>query len=1010
MKKLFFLLIAVLSISLCASAQTRTVKGTVVDATTDEPLVGVSVVPVGTTKGVLTDLDGNFSITINNSVKQLTFSYVGYQTVNVPVKDKMSVALNSSSETLETLVVTGYGSGKKIGNLVGAVSQVNSAAIANVTTPSFVDALQGQVAGLSVMSASGDPSSVENDIRMRGVNSLYLSNQPLFILDGAPVTQSVFTTLNPNDIESITILKDASSVAIYGSRAANGVIVITSKRGRYSEKPTVNFRAKAGFSQLTSDQVTMMNSEQYIRYRDLIGSPVSDEMRAAWEKYGINTNWRDEIFNSHAPTYSLEASVTGGTERSNYYLSVNHLDQEGIVTMSDMRRETVRVNLSTRATDWLRLGSQINLGYTKYQTNSESNSVYQSGGSIYITNPMVFARKALPMDSPRYWTVENGQIVYGDKAEYLHFSGMPTVDYVNSNRSLWRNKVTINANVFEEITPFNGLLLRAQQSVDAFDYRADSKYYAHRPLFTPMGDQYGVDDPDNPDAMITGSNGQTFQRYYQFTYTNTAEYRKRFADSHNITALLGQESIINDQTGFYASSTGQNDPRLPMLDNGTETSMSRLDQSSLYSRYVMNSYFLSLSYNYADKYFLEANIRRDGSSKFAPGHRWATFWSVGAMWDLKQENFLKQVTAVDDLRFRISYGTTGNSSVGNYAYFGLVGQGSNYNGESSLGVSTAPNYDFSWEVVKSFDVGVSGHFFNKLDADVDFYIKNTCDMILEVPYSYTTGVGGALGNIGGMRNSGVDVQLKYTPIQTKNWLWEIRANFNYNDNEITKLYNGLDELVLPNTGLAFRKGHPANEYYMVRSAGVDPRDGQLMWYTKEGNITKEYNEERDAVYIAGKTSYAPLSGGFGTTLMWKGLSLGCDFTWAAKKYMTNNDLYFIRNNAFATDFNQMTDMLNVWTTPGQITNIPAPGQELQFDTSLLENASFVRLKNLTLQYSLPKTVVERLGLTQLKFHLIGRNLLTFTGYTGYDPEPESNLVKFYYPNTRQFEFGVDVSF
>ncbi|MDE6654636.1 MAG: TonB-dependent receptor plug domain-containing protein, partial [Muribaculaceae bacterium] len=438
-----------------------------VDAS-DEPIIGAAVVPAGTTNGVLTDIDGNFTITISSSVKSLQFNAVGFKSVTLPVQDKMNVVLQPEAETLESVVVTGYGSGKKLGSMVGSVSVVGSEALENVTTPSFLDALQGKVAGLSVMSNSGDPSSTENQVRMRGVNSLNSSTTPLFILDGAPITQSVFSTLNPGDIESITVLKDAASVAIYGSRAANGVIVITSKKGKYSEKATVSIRAKYGWSQMTSDKTEMMNSEQYIRYRDLIGQPVGDDQRAAWEKYGIDTDWRAETFNGHAPTYSLEAAVTGGSETTNYYLSLNHMDMDGIIEQSKMRREAMRVNLSTRATNWLRIGFQGNFGYTKYQQNNESNAIYSSSnGQIYTANPMVFSRRAMPMDSPYYYTIgENGEIIWGEKAEYLHFTGMPTPHYFNQQRSVWRNRVTVNAQLFEELTPIEGLTLRAQQAVD----------------------------------------------------------------------------------------------------------------------------------------------------------------------------------------------------------------------------------------------------------------------------------------------------------------------------------------------------------------------------------------------------------------------------------------------------------------------------------------------------------------------------------------------------------------
>lgn len=1007
MKKLFLLFVAVLSMGLAASAQTRTIKGTVVDATNDEGMPGVSVVPLGSTRGVNTDIDGNFTIVINSNVKALTFSFIGYDDVTKPVADNMIVSMTPNAKTLETVVITGYGSGKKLGSLTGSVAVVGQAALENITTPSFVDALQGKVSGLSVMSNSGDPSSTENAIRLRGINSLNSSTTPLFILDGAPVTQTVFSTINPNDIESITVLKDAASVAIYGSRAANGVIVITSKRGKYAEKAHVDIRAKYGWSQMTTDKTEMMNAKQYVQYRDLINQPVSDEMRYAAEELGIDTDWRSEIFNGHAPTYSIEAAVSGGTERLNYYLSVNHMDQEGIIEQSAMRRETLRFSLTSRVNNWLRLGLQTNLGYTKYQTNNESNAIY-GGSGVYTTNPMVFSRKAMPMDSPRYYTLgEDGRPIYGERADYLHFSQMPTPHYIEKNRSVWRNRTTINANLFEEITPVKGLTIRAQQAVDAYDYRLKNYGYAHGILYTPMGDVYGQDEADET-GIITGYNQQSFSRYYQFTYTNTAEYRTRFNSDHNLSVLIGEESIISKSESFGLFAEGNSDRRLPLLQQAASVRVSDLSES--YNETVMNSIFLSASYNYKEKYFVDANYRRDGSSYFAPGHRWANFWSVGARWDAKQEKFLANLTWINTAAIHASYGTTGNASFANYAYFGLVGAAGLYNGQGSTAIAQVANPELSWETVGGIDAGITLGLFNKLNLEVAFYNKNTSDMILQVPFSFTTGVSQGWGNVAGMRNTGVDIDINYTPINTKNWYWEIRANMNYNHNEITKLYQGLNELPFPNSNIIYRVGKTANEFYMVRYAGVDPRDGQQMWYTREGNLTKVYNEERDAVCIDGKNQFSPIAGGFGTTLSWKGLSLRADFTWAAKKYMVNNDLYFCQNNQFAQEFNQTTEMLNVWTTRGQVTDIPKPGQEIQFDTRMLENASFLRLKTLTLQYGLPKNITKKMRLENLRVHFTGRNLLTFTGYTGYDPEPETNIIAFFYPNTRQYEFGIDVSF
>ena len=1007
MKKLFLLLTALFCFT--AMVQARTVTGTVLDAESGEPLIGATITPIGGGAVVVADYDGNFTINVPDAVTTVKVTYVGYAPQTVKIEDNMVVKLVTDNR-LETVVVTGYGSGKKLGSVVGAVSVVGEDVFENVPTATFLDALQGQVAGLNIASNSGDPSANEMHIRMRGVNSLSSGNTPLFILDGAPITSAVFTTLNPSDIESITVLKDAASVAIYGSRAANGVIVITSKKGKFNEKANVKLRASYGWSQMTSDKVDMMDSWEYIRYRDLINKPVSDEIRSLVDNYGISTNWRDQVFNSHAPTYQLDASVTGGSENSSYYISLNHYDADGIMTQSHLRRSTLRVNVATRVTDWFRVGFKSNLGYEKGETNSQNNTAYDGGGTAYTSNPSMFARQALPYDSPYYYTFnKKGDIVYGDRAAYLRYSDFVLPDALLANRDQSRKNLSINASLDETIIPCKGLTLRAQQNVDAFDYRYSGYIYPRSAEITPMGD---INDWYN---SLTGSNSQSFQRYYAFTYTNTAEYQKTVADVHDFTVLIGQEAIITKNESFGAFGDGYTDNRLMFLTNAVSP-VTTDNFSQRMTKSVFNSFFGTFSYSYDSKYFFDATYRRDGSSKFAPGHQWANFFSLGGMWRISAEKFMAPYTWVNDLTLRLSYGTTGNASISDWLYNGTLGGGNIYTGgltgndPQSIGIASASNKDLTWETVRAWDLGVGFAFINRIRGEVDFYRKETVDMLMPIPYSYTSGFSSGYGNIGNMTNTGPDIDLNFDLLKTRDWTWTFRANFNYNHNEITKLFDGQDAFTVPNTGVQYKVGHSAGEMYTVAYAGVDPRDGQMMWYDKDGNLTKVFNEERDAKLI-GKSQFAPYSGGFGTDLRWKGLGLRVDFNWATKKYMINNDRYFIENNNFGDGTNQMTSMLDVWTYPGQITDIPAAdGQTLQFDSHLIENASYLRLKTLTLTYQLPQSLLNKVKLNSVTFHATGRNLLTFTGYTGYDPEPESNVVAFFYPNTRQYEVGVEVSF
>ena len=996
MGKRLWLFLAVCFMSVSMAFAQQTVKGTVICADDNQPAVGATIIVVdNTTIGTMADANGQFTLTVPKEATHLRISYIGMESQDVKIRPNMKIYLRTDENMLDEQVVFGYGSAKKLGTLSGAATVVSNKNLETNTTPNFTDALAGQVSGLSVLTASGEPTASAS-IRLRGVNSIESSNTPLFILDGAPISSTMFNTLNPADIASITVLKDASSTAIYGSRAANGVIVITSKKGKFNEKSNVTLRAQYGWSSPVEDGIKMMNSQQYVKFRDLIGQPVNDNIRNIVDKYGISTNWRDELL-QNAPVYTLDATVTGGGEKISYYLSVNHHNQQGIVEASGMKRNAIRANIDSRVNEWLKVGLQSNLGVNSYELNSEANA----DDGIYLANPMVASRMAMPYDSPNYYSFdENGNIVWGDRAERLYYSGMTLPWYFNRVRDINRKIVTANLNLYEQITPIRGLTLRAQQAVDAYDYTLSSTNTPHDAYKTPMGSTI---------SARQGSAQSNFSRYYQFTYTNTAEYKFNI-DKHHFAALVGEESIIAKSRAFGVYTTGQTDDRQLRLTDGTTISISD-DISDSRAETVLNSFFATLNYDWAEKYYLDLSFRTDGSSQFAPDHRWGKFWSVGAMWNAKKENFLKDVSWLTSLNLRVNYGTTGNNTgAGSYDYFGLIGKGSAYNGENSLGIASPSNNELTWEKVAQFNVGTTFRIFDRATFTVDYYNKKTSDMLMTIPYSYTTGFSGGSGNIASMTNKGVDLNVEVDAIKNKDWHWTVRANFNYNKNEITELFAGRDEYVIANTGLKLEVGKPYGEFYYVRYAGVDSRDGKPMWYTKEGNLTKTFNEERDAVFV-GKQRYAPLSGGFGTSLRWKDLTISADFAWQAKKYMLNNDNYFVMNANFGTNYNQATDMLNIWTKPGDVTDIPAYGEGIEFDTHLLENASFLRLKNLTVQYLLPKKICQATKFFEaVKLFGVARNLFTITKFTGYDPEPDINLVQFNYPNTRQFVFGVEVSF
>lgn len=977
-----------------AMAQTH-VSGIVTSSEDGEPVIGATVKVVGSqTAGTVTDIEGRFSLSVSKPGVELEFSSIGMVSKRVKASENMTVVLQVDSHTLEQVVITGYGSAKKLGSVVGSIASVDKKKLESIVTPNFTDALAGQVSGLSVLSGAGDPSQSAT-IRLRGINSIQSSSQPLFILDGAPIDAAFYATLNPADIESITVLKDAASTAIYGARAANGVIVLTSKQGKYSEQVSLSVRAQYGIAGPTSDGVEMMNSKQYVKFRDLIGQPVSDEVRTLVDKYNINTNWRDEMIDNAAPTLDVNATMQGGGQTVNYYISFNHHKQDGLIEMSKMHRNTLNARINARLNRFFKIGFTTNLGVQRYSQNAEWGA-----SGIYHANPLVFARKAMPFDTPYQYTIdENGKMIKGDRAIGLKYSGMVMPWWYNAHRNYYRNKLTLNTSVTETFTPLEGLTFQALQSINGLESMNHGSYSPYDAFVDGMGNKI--------DAM-KGSVSASTSRYYQFTLSHTAEWRKQFGD-HYVGILLGEETRIERSRGLSAYSEGQTDSRLLLLPHGTTVAPGDLGDS--FGEEVANSLFANAEYNYKEKYYVTGSIRRDGSSKFAPGHRWGTFWSAGAKWDLKKEDFLKDVEWLNDLSLSVNYGTTGNDSgTGSYGYFGSYGVGGLYNGESSLGIASMSNPDLTWETTAKWNVGLNFSIFDRAHFQVDFYRNKSTDMLMSIPYSMTTGFSSGIGNVAAMTNTGVEANVDVDILKTKDFYWSFKANVGYNKNEITELFQGRDEYVLANTGLKMAVGHAYGEFFQVRFAGVDPMTGAPLYYDKDGNKTKKFNEERDAVFL-GKKRYAPWTGGFGTNFRYKNVSLIADFAWVAGKYMMINDDYFIANPQLATGWNQRVEMLNIWTTPGQITDIPGAKYDVQFTDQMLQNASFLRMKTLSIQYEFPKKWMQATRYIKgVKVFGIARNLFTITPFEGYDPEPDQNLVQFNYPNTRQFVFGAEISF
>lgn len=973
---LLFVLFTLTSIPLLLFAQGGyQVTGHIISAEDNQPMIGVSVLEKGTTNGVITDMNGNYSITVTKSPAILQFSYIGMKTMEkqVSAATRIDLKMESDAQMVEEVVVVAYGTRKK-GTIAGAVSTVKAEKMENVPAAGFDQSLQGQTPGLTVISNSGEPSKAAV-FQLRGTNSINSGTSPLFILDGVPISSADFNTISPGDIESISVLKDASSTSIYGACAANGVVVITSKRGLAIDKAKVTMRAQWGFSQLASDDNwVVMNTPERIQFEKEIGLDTGKDYNLLSR---TDVNWLDEVFNDRAPLQSYELSVNRATDRLNYFVSGGFYDQEGIAQSSNFRRYNMRANAEVKASNWLKIGTNTMMAYEEIAQAEE--------GEPALYTPISGSRFMLP-----YWNPYNadGSLASENDGTWTG-TGQNPIEWM-ANNPVKYEKYKLLSTIFAEVTPIRDLTIRAQFAAD----------YAHSTAFMQSFPSYIINNK-------SGKAGRSSSDILSLSETLTANYRWALNDNHSLNFLLGQEGIDYRSTGFQVTTQGQNNDRLTNLLSGTRA-ISWPDSNSAYA-YL--SFFFRGEYNYKELYYAEVAARTDASSRFGKDHRWGMFWSLGFMWNIKNEAFLKEIEWLTNAQIKLSTGTSGNSEIPYYDHLALVAGDANYNDEAGIYPKQSGNEELSWEQTWANNIGLTLGFFNRVNLNVDFYHKKTTNMLMLVPQSYAiTGVGNRWDNIGAMMNRGVEIAMDGDVIRTKYFTWNLSANVSYNKNKLLELYNGVEEYVNSTTGLKYVVGHPVHEYYMNRYAGVNPANGDALWYTADGELTTEYREE-DKV-MTGKTFDSPWAGGFGTTLMWKGLSLSAQFSWMAKRYVMNNDRFFEESNGLYSAYNQSRRLLyDRWKKPGDITDIPRYGVTAQLDDRFLENSSFLRLKNLTLAYALPQSLLNKTHFfTSARVYLQGQNLFTWTGFTGLDPEVASNVYRAQYPASRQFTLGIDISF
>ena len=957
-----------------------TVSGVVTSAEDGLPLIG-SVVMSSTGGGVSTSEDGSYTITVPAGTL-LSFHAISYQTVEYVVPSgssavKFDVSMESDSQLLEETVVVAYGVRKK-GTITGSVSSVKSEKIESTPTAAFDQALQGQVPGLTVLSSTGEPSASATML-IRGTNSINSGVAPLYILDGAAISSSEFNSINPSDIESISVLKDASSTSIYGARASNGVIVITTKRGRMADKPTITFRAQLGFSDIAHGQWNLMDTAQRIQYEKEIGIDEGKDYAALSQ---IDVDWLDVVFNDAAMLQNYELSVSGATEKTNYYISGAYYDQDGIALGSYFNRYSIRANVEQRAAKWLTIGTNTMLNYQSFEQSEE--------GTPNLSTPISAAQFMLP-----YWNPynEDGSIAItngSSPAKRWKGDGVNPVEWLENNPRTYK-RYKVFSSIFAEAKPIEGLSIRSQFTVD---YTHTTGYSRSFPDFAPNQEQGS--------ASRMSTDGLTL------SVTNTIGYTFDIDGIHSFNFLVGQEGINYHYEDFTILAEGQNNHYLTNISNGSRVS-SWSDTTD--NDYGFLSFFARAEYNYANKYYLELSGRADASSRFGRSGRWAGFGSVGLMWNMLNEDFM--APARDWLTFAqisLSSGTAGNSEIPNYEHLALVGGSGDYMGTPGLEPISQGNENLHWESTWTTNLGFHFAFWNRLNVDLELYNKYTYNMLMLVPKSYSdNGFGSNWDNVGAMVNRGAELNLTGTALQIGDFSWMLNANVSYNRNRITALYGGVDEYELANSSLKYVVGHDAGEFFINRFAGVNPANGDALWYTKDGEITDELRDE-DRV-MTGKSFNAPWTGGFGTTFSWKGLSLSAQFSWVADRWMINNDRYYQESNGRFQTYNQSVKLLDRWKQPGDITDTPRHGEYMEFDDRLLEDASFLRLKNLMLSYQIPTAAIRKSGFIEgLRVYFQAQNLFTFTKFSGLDPEGVSNIYVAQYPMSRQFTFGFDLTF
>ncbi len=994
MRKLTMFLCALLVGVTSAMAQ-KTITGTVISADDDLPIFGASVLVKGTNSSAITDADGHFSIKLPDGSNTLVISYIGMEKTEVFAREGMVVKL-SSTTTLDEVIVVGYGVQSREAK-TGAIVQVTGDELASIPATSVDKMLQGKMAGVQITGNNGQPGAATS-IRIRGTSSINAANDPLYVVDGIPVlsgdmgagsaeSANAIALINPSDIASITVLKDAAAASIYGSRAANGVILITTKSGKENGgQARISARVRAGMTSLANDNnYGVMNPEQWLSYsRDAImnaGFNPDDPNSKYYLPMGTlsqpMTNWMKELTRVGS-LQEYEINAQGGTGKTNYYASVSYGNNQGITYGSDMQKFSMRVNVDSELNKWLKMGARVNGGYMR-MTGESTNQ----GDGWDMINPF-FAGVFLP---PTYR-------LYNDDGTY-NTTNLPLVQNINPlayafEKDDFEKHYKFNGSMYLEWKPIKQLTLKTNNSAELLFSRSYS--------FNPG---YVYED---------GLNAQsTFNRQYQvYTTSNTAVYEDNFNEEHFLRVLAGHEYTV---THLFADQAGARDvsPMIPYPQTSNMKDKYSLSYSETNEKLL--SFFGVADYNYMQKYYLSLSVRGDGSSLFGASNQWGCFWSASGSWNMDKENFMQDIDWINQLKLRYSYGVNGNNGIGAYGAYALYAPGY-YNGLSGVAPAQLPNPDLTWETNKSHNVGVDFRFWERFSGSIEYYHRTTDDMLLSTRIPYTTGFGSMLTNAGSLWNQGVEAQLDYAIFDRNDLQWTVGLNMAWNKSHVIDLADS--DYIDYGGGIRIVEGEQLMQFYIYDYAGVNPVNGEALWYNEEGKITNSFNDAR-RVY---KGSPEPVvAGGFNTALNWNGFDLGINFEYKIGNYLLYPDHQLIWNDGAIFGGNQLTVAGNYWKNIGDTGVSPKPvagngtNSAWTASTRFLERGDYLRIKDLTLGYSLPQKIVKKAAMSNVRVYVSGYNLFTFHDATTWDPERGiygTGLGT--YPTTKSFIVGLDVTF